>query len=197
MLIDISTVSPAFGTNTTEPIVLRGRGAVLQMSAQRLAEMPVPVMSTDTQGTIEISESIAIPPSPRGPTLALWQERRIRQYVEANWSRPISTGELIEITRLSTGYFFKAFKMTFGMSPHTFVVERRIEKAKTLLAFTDEAICEIALACGLNDQSHLSRLFRQVTGTSPGAWRRQHHRPSHGEPRHETVAQIVREAFGT
>ena len=53
---------------------------------------------------------------------------------------------------------------------------RRMERAKTLMLTTRDSLCQIALACGLCDQSHLNRLFRRVVGTSPWAWRREHAR---------------------
>jgi AraC-like DNA-binding protein len=52
-----------------------------------------------------------------------------------------------------------------------------VEYAKQRMLTTNAPLCEIALDCGLADQSHLSRVFRRVTGTTPSAWRRYFSRP--------------------
>ena len=105
--------------------------------------------------------------------LAPWQATRIQRYIEDHMEAGIRIDDLIALTRLSASYFFRAFKGSFGMSPHAYVVKRRIERAQTLLITTDESLCQIALAVGLTDQAHLSRLFRQHTGSPPGVWRRE------------------------
>ncbi len=106
--------------------------------------------------------------------LASWQIARVKTFIEENIDASVKTEELVAMTRLSASYFFRAFKGSFGMPPHAYIVMRRIERAQTLLRTTDESLCQIALAVGLNDQAHLSRLFRQQTGRTPGAWRREH-----------------------
>jgi AraC family transcriptional regulator len=74
--------------------------------------------------------------------------------------------------KLSTSYFSSAFKTSFGLSPHNYIVAQRVEFAKQLMLNTSAPLCEIALDCGLADQAHLSRVFRRLTGTTPSAWRR-------------------------
>ena len=109
--------------------------------------------------------------------LAPWQTGRLKAYVAENLASPIAIDELSDLVKLSTSYFSTAFKVTFGMSPHNYVVSQRIDRAKHLMLNTDELLCDIALACGLADQAHLSRLFRRLTGTTPSAWRRFSGRP--------------------
>ncbi len=104
--------------------------------------------------------------------LAPWQINRVKTYIEERISYPIALDELAQIAKLSTSYFSAAFKVTFGISPHNYVVERRVEFAKYRMLNSDAPLCEIALDCGLADQAHLSRIFRRVTGTTPSAWRR-------------------------
>ena len=72
----------------------------------------------------------------------------------------------------SPSYFIKAFKTTTGRTPHRWLQEYRVGKAKGLL-LRSLSIAEIALECGFADQSHFTRVFRNVTGTPPGMWRRQ------------------------
>ena len=58
------------------------------------------------------------------------------------------------------------------MAPYAFVLRRRMEHAQRLMLTTQTPLCEIALECGLSDQSHFSRLFQRTIGTSPNKWRR-------------------------
>lgn len=119
--------------------------------------------------------------SPREKTvvggLAPWQVMRLKAYISGHLSSPIAIDELADLVRLSSSYFSTAFKATFGLSPHNYVLAQRIELAKQLMLTTDDLLCEIALSCGLADQAHLSRLFRRLTGTTPSAWRRYSGRP--------------------
>ncbi|RDJ05756.1 helix-turn-helix domain-containing protein [Rhizobium grahamii] len=104
--------------------------------------------------------------------LAPWQINRLKRFVDDRISRPISLEDLAALVRLSTSYFAASFKTSFGMTPHSYVVSRRVEHAKRRMLTSNASLCEIALDCGLADQSHLSRVFRRATGTTPSAWRR-------------------------
>ncbi len=110
--------------------------------------------------------------------LAPWQLARVKRHVAENISRTVAIDELAGLARLSTSYFSAAFKTSFGLSPHSYIVAQRVERAKHLMLSTDAPLCEIALDCGLADQAHLSRIFRRATGTTPSAWRRFRLRPA-------------------
>jgi len=68
-------------------------------------------------------------------------------------------------------HFARAFKQSEGVTPHSYVLERRIERAQKLLAGTDIPLSRIALATGFSDQSHLARHFRARVGIAPSAFR--------------------------
>jgi AraC-like DNA-binding protein len=78
------------------------------------------------------------------------------------------------VTRLSVSYFTRAFRASFGEPPHTHLRRLRVERAQRMMLDGREPLAQVALACGLFDQAHLARVFRQETGTTPSAWRRQH-----------------------
>jgi AraC-like DNA-binding protein len=80
--------------------------------------------------------------------------------------------QLSAIAGLSVFHFARQFKQSAGVSPHYYLVGRRIERAKELLAETDLSLSEIAFATGFSDQSHLTRHFRQMIGAAPGQFRR-------------------------
>ncbi|WP_137133308.1 AraC family transcriptional regulator [Rhizobium sp. FKY42] len=125
--------------------------------------------ASELVGNTEISESPS--PSTRGG-LAPWQVSRIKRHIEKELAGRINIDDLALITRLSTSYFSAAFRASFGTSPHDYICRRRIDHAKQLMLTTDTPLCEIALDCGLADQSHLCRVFRRITGQTPAAWRR-------------------------
>ncbi|MDK1491882.1 AraC family transcriptional regulator [Sinorhizobium sp. 7-81] len=104
--------------------------------------------------------------------MAPWQVKRLKLHIENSISRPIALHELAALSRLSTSRFSAAFKISFGLPPHAYLIERRVAFAKTRMLTSDAPLCEIALDCGLADQAHLSRVFRRVTGTPPSVWRR-------------------------
>ncbi|MBP0496398.1 helix-turn-helix domain-containing protein [Pararoseomonas indoligenes] len=106
--------------------------------------------------------------------LARWQAISVARYVDANLEGQILQKHLAAQVRLSCGHFGRAFKQSFGVSPHSYVMERRIARAKAMMLESRMPLCDIALSCGLADQAHLSRVFRRLTGSTPLAWRRQH-----------------------
>jgi transcriptional regulator GlxA family with amidase domain len=124
----------------------------------------------------EILQEIGAPPAAmpeqaRGG-LAPWQIRKVTSHVEANLARSIRNEDLAALVRLNPSHFGRAFRNSFGEPPHEYVIRRRVERAQGLMLSTDASLSEIALDCGLADQSHLTRLFRRFAGESPRAWRR-------------------------
>jgi AraC family transcriptional regulator len=103
--------------------------------------------------------------------LSPYKTRRISAYISAHLSRRCRTDELARVAGLSASYFSRAFRKRFGLAVQRYVQEQRVALAQRML-MTDAPLTEIALSCGLADQSQLCRLFRRQVGQSPGAWRR-------------------------
>jgi len=95
----------------------------------------------------------------------------VREYVDAHLGESMDLAELAAIAGLSVFHFARQFKQSAGITPHHYLVQRRIERAQDMLARTDLALSEIAVAAGFSDQSHLSRHFRQILGTTPREFR--------------------------
>jgi AraC-like DNA-binding protein len=97
--------------------------------------------------------------------------RRVREYVETHLCESIDLAALAGIAGLSLYHFARAFKQSAGVTPHHYLVERRVSRAQEMLARTEMSLSEIALATGFSDQSHFARHFRQTLGTTPGQFR--------------------------
>jgi AraC family transcriptional regulator len=124
-------------------------------------------------GGPEASSEVAASPSVfASGGLACWQVKRARAYIEAHLESRMETGELADLLSYSKSHFSRAFKRSLGMTPMTYVISRRVERAKLMMTTTRQQLTEIALECGFSDHSHLNRCFRRMVGTSPGRWRR-------------------------
>jgi AraC family transcriptional regulator len=81
--------------------------------------------------------------------------------------RNLSLAEIAAATNFSPTYFATLFKRATGNSPHQYVIQQRVERAKVLLNTTDLAIACIAFQVGFSSQSHLTQHFKRLTGSTP------------------------------
>jgi AraC family transcriptional regulator len=112
-------------------------------------------------------------PSLHGPGgLAPAQLRRVIEYMNTHLHQELSLLELAEAAGLSLHHFGQAFKLATGMSPHRYVIEKRVDRARELLRNPLLSIAEIATIVGFASQSHLTVNFRRLTGLTPARFRR-------------------------
>jgi AraC family transcriptional regulator len=104
--------------------------------------------------------------------LAPWQERRARELLLANIKRGVALKEVARACDLSVSYFSHAFRHTLGVAPYKWLIEQRVVLSKKKMRDDGLSLSDVAAECGFSDQSHLTRVFRQTVGISPGAWRR-------------------------
>lgn len=95
----------------------------------------------------------------------------VDRLIERRMSEGPSVRELAAELGLSTGYFMRAFKRALGASPHTYVMGKRIERARRALESKEGSLAEIAHACGFTHQSHMTSVMRRELGVTPGAYR--------------------------
>src|SRR5216683_6643888 len=112
----------------------------------------------------------------RGPVsrggLASWQQKRVAAYIEERVAHDIPLATLAELARLSPYHFSRSFKHSFGLPPHRYHANRRIERAKHLLANRELSLTTIALDVGFSDTSTFTAAFHRLTGQTPSGYRR-------------------------
>jgi AraC family transcriptional regulator len=104
--------------------------------------------------------------------LATWQQRIVTSYIEEHLSEQVPLATLAQLVRLSTYYFCRAFKQSFGVPPHRYHTEQRIERAKVMLAARKNSITEIGLILGFSETSSFTAAFRKIAGQTPSSYQR-------------------------
>ena len=97
--------------------------------------------------------------------------RRAVEFIDDNLRSELTLASLAQSVALSPGHFAHAFREATGVTPHRYVLERRVERAKTLLRTSDMPITEIADRVGCSSHSHFSVLFHRITGVTPRQFR--------------------------
>lgn len=97
--------------------------------------------------------------------------RRVLEYIDAHLGTDLALDHLAQAAGMNVFAFVRHFKQETGLPPYQYVLRRRIERARSLLADTNLAIVEIALRCGFGDQSSFTTTFRRWTRLTPGGYR--------------------------
>jgi AraC-like DNA-binding protein len=114
--------------------------------------------------------------TPRQPAyvkggLPNWRLKRALELLEADQTKTPSLAELAGPLRLHPTSFCRAFKQSTGLSPHRYLLEHRVNRAKEMMKDRRRTLTEIALDCGFNSSSQFSIVFKRITGISPRAHR--------------------------
>jgi len=122
--------------------------------------------------------------------LPKWRLTRVLRHVEENLSERLSLAELASKAGLTRMYFATQFRASLGVSPHTYVQRRRIERAQEMLESSNESLVNVALSVGFQTQAHFTTVFKRFVGETPARWRQAHARPTPHASSHrrETVA---------
>lgn len=96
----------------------------------------------------------------------------LRAFIADRLDQPLTLEDLAAFAQCDVRSFTRWFRAELGVSPHRYVTQARVERAMALLAKTGRPVSEIAFACGFSSQSHLTTVFRRVTGRTPARFRR-------------------------
>ncbi len=92
-------------------------------------------------------------------------------YIGDNLQKDLTLAEMAGVAHMSPYHFSRLFKESTGLTPHRYVIQRRVQRARELLRSSALPIAEIAFLCGFANQSHLNRHFKRLLGVSPKALR--------------------------
>jgi AraC-like DNA-binding protein len=126
---------------------------------------------------------------------------RAKDLADARYVDPLGVDDLARAAGLSRAHFSRQFRRTFGMSPHVYLLSRRLERAAALLRYTDRPVAEICYAVGLQSVGSFTSSFGRSYGSPPAAYRARfppaaQHVPvptcvlrAYGLPRHRTFGE--------
>lgn len=112
-----------------------------------------------------------LPPAVRG-SMTTRRLRLLDEYLDAGLDAAISVQSMANLLELSEGYFMRAFAEATGKCPHSYLIDRRVARARALLRDPKQRLADIAQACGFASQAHMATTFKQRLGVSPGQMRR-------------------------
>jgi AraC family transcriptional regulator len=110
-------------------------------------------------------------PQQRASGMVQWKLKRVLDYIEEHIDRDLGLEELSEGLDMTAHYFCRSFRKSVGMPPHRYLISRRIERAKELLASSEKDVTEIALEVGFSSHSHFTTAFRRLVGYAPRTYR--------------------------
>jgi AraC-like DNA-binding protein len=165
---DISTRLVLAGSNDARP-------ALITPPDQNISALSNPAkVRLHTRPRLDLIDSLLkLTPAPQGHGgLSAGALRRVREYIHLHLSESIDLSMLAAVAGLSMHHFAREFKHSAGVTPHHYLIQKRIERAQQMLAQTDLSLAEITYAVGFSDQGHLARHFRGFLGTTPREFRR-------------------------
>lgn len=98
--------------------------------------------------------------------------QRVMAFIDDNITLDLSVSTLAQVAGMSSFYFCRSFKQSTGITPHQYVLARRMELARHLLLREPMRLMQVAQKVGFTDQSQFTRVFRKIVGTTPSQFRR-------------------------
>lgn len=162
---DAELTRPALDDPLLKVLIRQMFGRLMTAPAERL---PADELSCQLLGAVFSRHGSRTVPDRQGipGTIA-----RVRQRLDDAPQLPVSLSELAEMAGLSRYQLLRSFSRALGTTPHAYLLQRRVQKARSLIA-SGQALSQAALAAGFADQSHMSRAFNRQFGLSPGRYRR-------------------------
>jgi len=129
---------------------------------------------------------------------------RAKDLADVRYAEPLTVADLARAAGLSPAHFSREFRRTFGESPHTYLLTRRLERAAALLRTTDRSVAEICFAVGLSSVGSFTTSFTRMFGQPPSAYRATFPPPAiwaripacvlrvHGRPQNRTFREDTR-----
>ncbi|MEU4655923.1 helix-turn-helix transcriptional regulator [Streptomyces sp. NPDC023723] len=114
--------------------------------------------------------------------------RRARDVMDRDYAEPLDVPALARVALMSPGHFARSFRAAYGETPYSYLMTRRVERAKALLRRGDLSVTEVCFAVGCTSLGSFSTRFAELVGQSPSAYRARDHEP--GAPIPACVAKV-------
>jgi transcriptional regulator GlxA family with amidase domain len=101
--------------------------------------------------------------------------RRARDTMDRDYAKPLDVTALAHVALMSPGHFSRSFRAAFGEAPYSYLMTRRIERAKALLRRGDLSVTEVCFEVGCTSLGSFSTRFTELVGESPSAYRARNH----------------------
>ncbi|MER6099308.1 helix-turn-helix transcriptional regulator [Streptomyces sp. NPDC001728] len=101
--------------------------------------------------------------------------RRARDVMDRDYALPLDVPALASVALMSTGHFARGFRAAFGETPYSYLMTRRVERAKALLRRGDLSVTDVCFAVGCTSLGSFSSRFTELVGESPSAYRARRH----------------------
>ena len=180
--VDCSTRNVRYEYLENDPIINRVTSEIIKelhdetsSGGLRIDALAIDLIGTLARNHMEVSPS-RMPLAFAKGLLDRQRLDRVLQYIEANLDADITVSDLANAACFSLFHFARAFHLATGRPPHTYISERRLDRARHLLAYSDASLVDISLTCRFSGQANFSKAFKRAMGTSPGQFRRAHKR---------------------
>jgi AraC-like DNA-binding protein len=121
--------------------------------------------------------------------LPRWRLKRAIDYLENHLAEPIRLADVARAAGVTSSYFAAQFRATTGLRPHEYLLRRRVERGREMLASSDIPVIDVALSVGFENQSHFTTVFKRFTRQPPQTWRRE--RRQRLAPTHPSAARKI------
>ena len=102
--------------------------------------------------------------------------RRARDVIDRDYARPLDVAALARVALMSPAHFSRQFRAAYGESPYSYLMTRRIERAKALLRRGDQSVTDVCMAVGCTSLGSFSARFTELVGETPSQYRARDHR---------------------
>jgi transcriptional regulator GlxA family with amidase domain len=114
--------------------------------------------------------------------------RKARDTMDRDYAQPLDVPALARVALMSSGHFSRSFRAAYGETPYSYLMTRRIERAKALLRRGDLSVTDVCMTVGCTSLGSFSSRFTELVGESPSAYRERDH--GHGAPIPACVAKV-------
>jgi AraC family transcriptional regulator len=166
-----------YQAQVTNPIVVRHAQDIRRELYQETSSggLKMDALAVELIGTLATDHAEVSCSKPVALAIGILDRRRldrVLEYIETHLEADIRVGDLATVACFSLFHFVRAFHLAMGRAPHAYLSERRLDRAKQLLAYSSNSLADISLTCRFSGQANFTKAFTRAMGVSPGRYRK-------------------------